>query len=385
MSKKILLVDDEQSLLNGLERRLGLEFEIETASSGEEALEKMDSLGPFAVVVTDMQMPQMDGVQFIQHARILAPDTVYLMLTGNQDLQTASKAVNDGEVFRFLNKPCDADRLKRALQAGLRQYELITNEKKLLRNTFVGTINVLSDVLEVSQPDLFSRTPTIEDTFEQLMVKLKVKDSWELRIASRLGVIGFALLTEDEKKVFEQAPVASRESQEVFRQMASLGERLLEKIPRLSLVARIIGSQSDCEGELPGSGNSDRTKLGAVLLRVSVLWSSLRSSGLSTQQSLDELRILLPRLSEDILGALCRLKQAEKESSVEVDCMQLSEGMVVFKDVLTVDDERLLRAGQRLSAAMIEKLQLHQQTCKKLKPISVYESGIAPASHALCS
>ena len=90
MTKQVLFVDDEQSLLNGIDRRLGLEFELELATSGPEALEKMQNDGPFAVVVTDMQMPEMNGVQFIQNARKFAPDTIYLMLTGNQDLGTAT-------------------------------------------------------------------------------------------------------------------------------------------------------------------------------------------------------------------------------------------------------------------------------------------------------
>lgn len=378
MNAKVLLVDDEQSLLNGLERRLGLEFDIETACSGDEALQKMEDAGPFWVVVTDMQMPRMNGIQFIQHARILAPETVYIMLTGNQDLQTASQAVNNGEVFRFLNKPCEIDEIKRALKSGLRQYELVSSEKELLHKTFVGTINVLSDLLEFSQPDLFSRSPTVEETFENLRTGLDLKDRWEYRLASRLGLIGFAILSDDERRVFEETPVTSPESQQVIRQMSVMGGRLLEKIPRLDIVARIICKQCDISGELPDAEEKNTVEIAATLLRVAVLWSSLRSSGLSTAESLEELQAILPSVSKDIARALIKMSPLEGRATCILEVAALREGMVAAKDIVTIDDERLVREGRHLSNAMIEKLRLYSQTQKSLKPIEVVESvGIA--------
>src|SRR5690606_29178283 len=131
-------VDDEQPLLNGLRRRLGSFYHLVTASSGDAALQELQSNGEFAVVLTDMRMPGMNGIQFIQQARTLAPDTVYMMLTGNQDQATAIKAVNDGQVFRFLNKPCEHEHLRQAIDAGIVQHRLVTAEKVLLHQTFTG-------------------------------------------------------------------------------------------------------------------------------------------------------------------------------------------------------------------------------------------------------
>lgn len=378
MNAKVLLVDDEQSLLNGLERRLGLEFDIETACSGDEALQKMEDAGPFWVVVTDMQMPRMNGIQFIQHARMLAPETVYIMLTGNQDLQTASQAVNNGEVFRFLNKPCEIDEIKRALKSGLRQYELVASEKELLHKTFVGTINVLSDLLEFSQPDLFSRSPTVEETFENLRTGLDLKDRWEYRLASRLGLIGFAILSDDERRVFEETPVTSPESQQVIRQMSVMGGRLLEKIPRLGTVAQVICKQCDISGELPDAEEKSTVEIAATLLRVAVLWSSLRSSGLSSGESLEELQAIIPSVSKEIARALIKMSPLEGRATCMLEVAALREGMVAAKDIVTIDDERLVREGRHLSNAMIEKLRLYSKTQKSLKPIEVVESvGIA--------
>lgn len=69
------------------------------------------------------------------------------MLTGNSDQQTAIDAVNEGNIFRFLTKPCPPEMLAGALHAGIRQYQLVTAEKELLEKTLRGSIKVLTDVL----------------------------------------------------------------------------------------------------------------------------------------------------------------------------------------------------------------------------------------------
>src|SRR5438552_1794684 len=86
-------------------------FSIDTALGGEPALALIASQGRYAVIVTDMQMPGMDGVEFLMQARQKAPDTVRLMLTGNADQKTAVEAMNKGHVFQFLNKPCPPEML----------------------------------------------------------------------------------------------------------------------------------------------------------------------------------------------------------------------------------------------------------------------------------
>ena len=124
MSEKILLVDDEPSILEGYERVLHQEFQIETASGGDEALQKLTAGGPYAVLVADMRMPGMDGAQLLAKVMIKFPETIRIMLTGNLDIQTAVRAVNEGSIFRFLTKPCEKETLISTLQAGLVQYRL---------------------------------------------------------------------------------------------------------------------------------------------------------------------------------------------------------------------------------------------------------------------
>src|SRR5882672_12238327 len=146
MAEKVLFVDDEPPVLEGYQRLLRREFEVETAVGGEQGLTSIQGRGPYALVVSDMRMPGMDGVQFLSRVKQLAPDTVRMVLTGQADMTAAMNAVNEGNIFRFLTKPCDKETLSKAITTGFVQYRLVMAEKVLLENTLMGSIKVLSDV-----------------------------------------------------------------------------------------------------------------------------------------------------------------------------------------------------------------------------------------------
>jgi len=121
---RILIVDDDELILDALKRHLRSRFDVTTATGGKEALRLVMSQDPYAVVVADLRMPEMDGVTLLYLVRQIAPDTVRVMLTGKADLEAASAAVNVGNIFRFLIKPCPTWMLLRALEAAVEQYRL---------------------------------------------------------------------------------------------------------------------------------------------------------------------------------------------------------------------------------------------------------------------
>lgn len=133
MSDKILFVDDESSVLEGLQRILHRRFDIRTAISGGEGLVAIERDGPFAVVVSDMRMPGMNGADFLAEVRKRAPETVRMLLTGHADLHSAIDAVNRGNILHFLTKPCERDVLIAAINSGLDQYHAVMADKALVR------------------------------------------------------------------------------------------------------------------------------------------------------------------------------------------------------------------------------------------------------------
>jgi len=190
VNQKILFVDDEQHVLSSYRRTLRKEWDIVTALGGETALNIFDSKGPFAVIVSDMRMPGMNGVQLLTKIKEKSPDTVRMMLTGYADFTTAMEAVNEGHIFRFLTKPCPPDLLNRALQEGVRQYQLIKTEQELLNKTLKGTIQVLIEILSMMDQASFSRATQLREYIRRLTKNQAITAGWEIEIAALLSQIG---------------------------------------------------------------------------------------------------------------------------------------------------------------------------------------------------
>ena len=108
-SNKILFVDDEETVLSGFQVTLGRSFEITVSSSVTEALEIFKEQGPFAVLVSDFQMPVMNGAEFLQKIRELDKEVVTMLLTGAANFENVSETVHRGQIFRLLGKPCPAE------------------------------------------------------------------------------------------------------------------------------------------------------------------------------------------------------------------------------------------------------------------------------------
>src|SRR5690348_10604530 len=145
---RVLFVDDEQDFLSAIARNLRTShFEVLTASSGALALDALRTGPPFAVLVSDLRMPGMGGVELLRQARLTSPDTSRVLFTGQLDIDHALSAVNDGAIFRFMVKPCPIITVVTTVKAAAEQYRLITAERVLLGQTLTGCIQALSEVL----------------------------------------------------------------------------------------------------------------------------------------------------------------------------------------------------------------------------------------------
>jgi CheY-like chemotaxis protein len=137
MADKILFVDDEPSVLDGYRRMLHRDFEVDTATGGEQGLELIKGSRPYAVVVSDMRMPGMNGAEFLAQVRQTVPETVRMLLTGYSDMDAAIAAVNEGNIFRYLTKPCEKEVLVKAISLSLEQYHSAVAEKLLVKKALI--------------------------------------------------------------------------------------------------------------------------------------------------------------------------------------------------------------------------------------------------------
>jgi diguanylate cyclase (GGDEF)-like protein len=130
---KVLCVDDEPQVLEGLTLQLGRRYQVLTALSGAQGLEVLNQHDSIAAIISDMRMPRMDGATFLSRARAIAPRAARILLTGQTDLQSAIAAVNEAQVLKFLKKPCLPPELHAAVESGIEHYRQVSAASTGLR------------------------------------------------------------------------------------------------------------------------------------------------------------------------------------------------------------------------------------------------------------
>ena len=243
MSDKILFVDDEPILLQGYQRLLRKDFQISTAVGGAAALLLIKHEGPFGVVISDMRMPGMDGIEFLLKVRKIAPDTVRVMLTGGSDLEVAIHAVNEGNIFRFLSKPANKETLVRTLTDSLTQYHLVCAEKELLENTLRGTVYVLTEVLSLVSPAAFSRAARVRRYVQHVVTKLSLGSPWKFEVAAMMSQLGCVTLDPNTLETVYSGQDLSPEEEAQYATHPRVAQDLLKNIPRMESIAWMIAHQ----------------------------------------------------------------------------------------------------------------------------------------------
>ncbi len=372
MVTRILLVDDEENILHGYHRVLRHAFELDVALGGAQALQAMERHGPYAVVVADMRMPGMSGLELLAEASSRFPDTTRIMLTGNADQKTAMDAVNRGQVFRFLTKPCPAEELELAIRAGLRQYQLVVAEKELLEQTLTGAITVLSELLASVDPVLFSRSQVVRERGARLARMLGCEEVWAVEMAALLAPIGrIALPTRAVQASGNRALVDA-----LLAAVPEVGARLLQPIPRLEGVARIIRYQAkgyDGSGTPADEVQGDALPLGSRILRVLWDFSELDASRRSHTVTLEELRLRPKPYDPAVLEALGDLLAFAPPIPLIQGCRlrDLRAGMTLASDIQTEDGGLVLPTGLRLGPGHLELLGSLAILLELREPVSI--------------
>src|ERR1700733_7533795 len=243
MSERILFVDDEPNVLEAIRRTLRKQGDLFTAASGADGLRVLSEDGPFALVVSDMRMPVMNGAQFLAKVREQSPDTVRMILSGQSDLQATIAAVNEGHIYRFLSKPCPSDQLLAAVKDGLKQYQLITAEKELLEQTLSGAVKMLIEILGMVSPAASSRASRLQRYVVELAAALSLPARWQWGLAAHVSQIGCVTLPQEILSKVEASQALTDEEKGLFESHPEVAGKLLAAIPRLDEVAAIVTAQ----------------------------------------------------------------------------------------------------------------------------------------------
>jgi len=240
MNNKILCVDDEESILKGFQLNLRKEFELHLASNGVEGLEVFDREGGFALVLSDMRMPEMNGATMLSEIKKRDSEVVTVLLTGHTDFDSAMAAVNDGNVFRMLSKPCPPETLIKVLNDGLAQHDLIKSKRILLDQTLRGAVDALAQSLSTAKPLFFGRAQRVRRIANELAEMAKVKDAWRVDIASIFSQLAYISLPEAVSEDVYHKRDLSPEVKELVRRLPEDTQSLIEKIPGLEEVGEIL-------------------------------------------------------------------------------------------------------------------------------------------------
>lgn len=359
MPEKVLLVDDEPNVLLGYQRLLHGEFQTDTAVGGPAALTAIQTQGPFAVVLSDMRMPEMDGIQFLMKVKSVAPDTVRIMLTGYADVQTALSAVNEGNIFRFLTKPCSKEILTGALSAGLTQYRLVTSEREVLEKTLTGSLTVLTEVLSMASPAAFSRATRLRRYVGHIATALGLPNRWKFEVAamlSQLGCVTMAVETID--AVYAGHPLAPKE-QALYDTHPNVTCDLLKNIPRMDAIAWMIAHQNQptsVDGDIRDQDMAEM-RMGAELLRIALGFDSLVRQGRSRTEAAHTLGRLHKGLDSRILMALVEVEPEAREKKVRTCRIEeITPGMVIDQDIRTESGLLITARNQEVTSPLILKL-----------------------------
>jgi len=381
MNKRILLVDDDPNVLSGFQRTLRNRFDLDTATGGEEALAKVETAGPYAVVVADMQMPGMSGLDVLVKIENRAPDTIRMMLTGNADQRTAVDAVNRGHVFRFLNKPCAADVLILNLEAGLKQYELVTAERDLLERTLNGSIRLLTEVLASLYPEAFGRSQKVRDYVREYTQFFKFKQSWDLEAAALLAPIGYLTMPASLIEKTRSNQLLTPAEHDLLRRLPVIGANLLAHIPRLEPVAAIVRYQrKHYDGrEVPADNVAgEDIPIGARILKVLQDLATLESPTCNKSQALATMKERTGAYDPRVLDSAFACfdvylhKSATSQPIIRSHPLRdLSVGQVLAANVETLEGILVVSAGTELTSMVLQRLRNFAELNPIREPIYV--------------
>ncbi len=379
---RVLFVDDEPNILEAVRRSIRGPYEIVTALGGEEGLRRVDQGPPFTVVVSDLRMPVVDGMLLLKHVRERAPETIRILLTGNADTEAAIAAVNDGQLFRFLTKPCPGSVMRSALAAAMEQHRLITAERVLLQQTLRGSIRALAEMISLVHPQVSAHTSRVRRLVVEIGTRMQAEDLWRIEVATLLAHLGWVTLpTSTVAKLHLGAELAPGEDM-IVRRVPEIAAQLLANIPRMEEVQSILMYQNvsyDGYGSPVPSILGERIPLGARLLKAATDFDMLESRGLSAAEAIGTMQAHASTYDPNVLRTLHEMQQGLTITGVvrQMAISEVTPGMVFAQDVMDTHGTLLVARGQEASESLLRHLHDYQDTALQARRVLV----MTPSAH----
>ena len=368
MPARVICVDDEPRVLKGLRRMLGREFDVELAEGGAEALSMMRVGDRFDVIVSDMRMPAMSGAQLLAAARTEFPETVRILLTGQSDLEDAVSAVNEGNIFRFLTKPCPPDVLLPALNDAVEHGRLIRAERELLDETVRGSVALLAEILAIRDPAAADRGTRLKSHVRAIAGELKIDRPWDLEVAATLSEIGYALVPGDIVHRWREGDTLTEGELRLVEEQPKVASHLIGNIPRLETVAEMVA------GLAPGSARSPQPRVAqaVAIIQAAALYDRYVQEGNTEGSAVVRIRSNHPEVEAEILGAIDAVALAAGGYTIkDLGVDELVSGVVLGSDLYALDGKLLLTSGTEVTPAAKTRITQYHDHIGIKEPIQV--------------
>ena len=294
-------------------------------------------------------------------------------------MQAVIEAINQGNIFRFLTKPCTTEIMVKALNDGINQYQLIMAEQELLAKTLKGTIQILTEILSLVNPEAFGRASRVTRYVREIAEQIgdsRPEDRWILETAAMLSQIGCILLPQEAIKKLYQGKQLSPEENEVFQMHPAIAHDLLGQIPRLEAVAEIVYYQ---EKGFDGSGipldarEGEAIPLGARILKAVLDFDILITRGETRGKALLQLRGESESYDPQVLKAFEKVLGMEAKFDIQALAVSsLKKRMILAEDLYSLNSgKKILAKGHELTTTLLEHLTKYQDLFGLKEPIKV--------------
>ncbi len=368
----ILIVDDDDNLLLSFERNFRSSFTVLTASSGKDGLHTIVENKKVALVISDMNMPEMDGIEFLSRVKQINPTITRIMLTGKADLNVAIQAVNEGSIFRFLTKPTTPDKLKKIIDDGLEQFRLINSEKVLLNQTLNGSLDILNEVLSLTNPVAFGRSSRIKKIVQHILSIAKLENAWQFELAATFCLIGFISIPQPiQEKIYKNIELDKAEN-DLVEKTPQIAHDLIKRIPRFEPIAEMIKNQNKPFYQYPESAD-DPISIGGQILKIAKDIDGLITSGMPQEEIKFKLikdveHTYNPHLTVTLLDYFM---DDDYYEHIALNVSDLEVGMILDQDVFSNAGALLLVKGQEITETVLPRIFNFQRYVGVLQPIRI--------------
>jgi response regulator RpfG family c-di-GMP phosphodiesterase len=304
----------------------------------------------------------------------IAPGSVRMMLTGFANMDNAIQAINEGSIFRFLTKPCEAGALARSLDDGIAQYRLVMAEKELLEETLFGSVRIMSQILSLVNPIAFSSTSRIKFYMKHQAGELGLPEGWRFELAAMLCELGCITLPAETLLKISAGQELTDSEQEIYDAHPEVVADLLKNIPRMGMISKMIQYQRNSCSEHQNPDDStlpqDTALLGGYMLHVALDFDCLSGQEMTVSKAIETMRSRKGVYHPAILDAIASVERIEREMQVRtLNIRDIEVFMLVDEEIKTKSGLLLMARGQEVTRPTLERLRSFYRTAGIEEPV----------------